>query len=198
MKGLNNPLMGAFSALLLVCASAGAGYLVYGALHPQSAPTPPASAEALPLPAANPAAIVGTRRPDFSLPDYEGRMRRVSEWDGKLLVLNFWATWCPPCLHEIPGFISLQSRYANRGVQFVGVAVDERENVVAFAKEVALNYPSVQHPVATLDLMRAYGNTAGGLPYTVLVSPAGEVLFSRTGTLPEREAEQLILKYLSE
>lgn len=190
--------MGAFSALLLVCVSAGAGYLVYGALHPQSAPTPPASVEAPLLPAARPAAIVGTRRPDFSLPDYEGRMRRVSEWDGKLLVLNFWATWCPPCLHEIPGFISLQSRYANRGVQFVGVAVDERENVVAFAKEVALNYPSVQHPVATLDLMRAYGNTAGGLPYTVLVSPAGEVLFSRAGTLPEREAEQLILKYLSE
>ncbi len=198
MKGLNNPLLGAFGALLLVCASAGAGYLVYGALHPQSKPAPQAPVEASALPVATPAAIVGARRPDFALPDYEGRMRRISEWDGKLLVLNFWATWCPPCLDEIPGFISLQSRYANRGVQFVGVAVDERENVVAFAKEVGLNYPSVQHPVATLDLMRAYGNTAGGLPYTVLVSPAGEILFSRAGTLPEREAEHLILKHLAD
>ena len=198
MKGLNNPLLGAFGALLLVCASAGGGYLVYGALHSQAKPAPQAPVEASTLPVAIPAAIVGTRRPNFALPDYEGRMRRISEWNGKLVVLNFWATWCPPCLDEIPGFISLQSRYANRGVQFVGVAVDERENVVAFAKEVGLNYPSVQHPVATLELMRVYGNTAGGLPYTVLVSPAGEVLFSHAGTLAEREAEQLILKHLSD
>jgi thiol-disulfide isomerase/thioredoxin len=196
VKGLNNPLMGAFSALLLVCASAGAGYLVYGALHPQAKPTPPGTVAAIPLSVASPAAIVGQRRPDFALPDYEGRMRRISEWDGKLVVLNFWATWCPPCVHEIPEFIALQTRYANRGVQFVGVAVDERDNVVAFAQEVGLNYPSFQDPVATLDLMRAYGNTAGGLPYTVLVSPAGEVLFSRAGPLPQREAESLILEHL--
>ena len=198
MKGLNNPLLGAFAALFMVCASAGAGYLVYGALHPRPEPAPRAPFEGSPLPVGSPADIVGARRPDFSLPDYEGRMRQVSEWDGKLLVLNFWATWCPPCLDEIPGFISLQSRYANRGVQFLGVAVDERENVVAFAKEVGLNYPSVQHPVTALHLMRAYGNITGGLPYTVLVSPAGRVLFSRAGTLPEREAEQLILEYLAD
>jgi len=64
-------------------------------------------------------------RPEFWLPDPQGKRHGISEWDGKLLVMNFWATWCPPCLHEIPLFIALQERFRQRNVQFLGIAIDD-------------------------------------------------------------------------
>ncbi|MCP4044224.1 MAG: TlpA family protein disulfide reductase, partial [Gammaproteobacteria bacterium] len=67
----------------------------------------------------------GKPRPEFSLNDLTGTPRRVREWDGRLLFVNFWATWCPPCLREIPTFIELQDRYGSRGLQFLGVAVQD-------------------------------------------------------------------------
>ena len=87
--------------LILAIAAGLGGYWAY-----QHWNTP----EPVPLPAAAPSPdnIIGLRRPDFSLPDLDGQLRRIAEWDGKVLVVNFWATWCPPCRREIPAFIKLQ------------------------------------------------------------------------------------------
>ncbi|HEY5700898.1 MAG TPA: TlpA disulfide reductase family protein [Gammaproteobacteria bacterium] len=188
------PLFRALAVLVVISTSALTGYFAHDLLTGKRQ-----SAASIAPPPAMPAAtadLVGTRRPPFLLPDYLGNTRDVSEWDGRLLVLNFWATWCPPCLHEIPVFISLQAEYAERGLQFVGVAIDERDNVRDYADDVGLNYPSIQHPTATLDLLRTYGNRQGGLPYTVMVGSDGRILFTRLGPLTGEEARALIEKHL--
>jgi len=135
---------------------------------------------------------VAGRRPEFWLPDPGGERHGVSEWDGKLLVINFWATWCSPCLHEIPMFIALQERYKRRGVQFLGIAIDDGENVRAFANEVGLNYPTLHGQLDAIEVMSAYGNKTGGLPFTVLVDPSGNIVARHPGVLDESAITALL------
>lgn len=136
------------------------------------------------------------RRPEFSLPDSDGQVRSISEWDGKLLLVNFWATWCPPCLHEIPVFIELQARYADRGVQFLGIAIDEAENVNAFAEQAGLNYPTLIGQLDAIEITKAFGNRTGGLPFTVVIAPDGEIIARHTGAMSRSQAESVIEKSL--
>jgi len=67
--------------------------------------------------------------PDFNLPDVQGNQHNISEWHGKILIINFWATWCSPCRKEIPEFMALQEQYAAYGLQFIGIAIDDQEPV---------------------------------------------------------------------
>jgi thiol-disulfide isomerase/thioredoxin len=136
------------------------------------------------------------RRPEFWLPDPQGKRHGISEWDGKLLVMNFWATWCPPCLHEIPLFIALQERYRERGVQFLGVAIDDGDAVAAFAERIGLNYPTLHGQLDAIEVMSAYGNNSGGLPFTVFISPAGNIAARHPGVLDEAAATALIEELL--
>ena len=137
-----------------------------------------------------------TPRPEFWLPDVDGRRHGVAEWDGTLLVMNFWATWCPPCLHEIPVFIALQERYADRGVQFLGVAIDDAPKVRAFAEEMGLNYPTLHGQLDAIEVMTAYGNKSGGLPFTVVIDRTGHIVARHPGELNEAEAVRLIEAFL--
>ncbi len=141
-------------------------------------------------------AAVGTRRPDFRLPDLDGVMREAAEWDGKVLVVNFWATWCPPCRREIPDFMALQTQYGERGVQFVGIAVDERDAVVEFVQTLGVNYPTLVGDMAALELGRRFGNTLGALPYTAVVDREGTLVFAKRGELNRQQAEAVILPLL--
>jgi peroxiredoxin len=112
-------------------------------------------------------------RPAFTLPDLSGRQRSITEWDGQVLVVNFWATWCPPCVEEIPELVAVQSRLGDRGLQVIGVAADDLEQIEPFLEEVPVNYP-VLHGVADgFALLEAYGNDRGTLPYTVIVDRDG-------------------------
>lgn len=127
---------------------------------------------------------------DFSLPDLQGQPRWLSEFAGRTVVLNFWASWCGPCLEEMPAFIDLQRRFQDRGVQFLGVAVDEPEAAQALAERLGLNYPSLVGDLEAMEIARGLGNTAGVLPYTVLIDRDGKVRARLAGKADEADLER--------
>lgn len=136
---------------------------------------------------------VAQRLPAFTLPDLEGRERHPEEWAGKVLVVNFWATWCPPCLREIPAFTQLQASYGERGVQFIGIAIDDADKVRAFARRQPLNYPILLGDMQGDALSRQLGNRIGSLPYTVVVDAKGEVRDKRFGEYERDDLEKVLI-----
>jgi len=122
-------------------------------------------------------------RPEFSLPDLHGKMRNIKEWDNNYTVINFWATWCPPCREEIPEFIALQKEYAASKLQFIGVAIDNEASVQQFALEMGMNYPSLIAGMPGIELAKQYGNSMGALPFSVIVNPEGRIIAQQIGIL---------------
>ena len=139
-------------------------------------------------------ALVGTLRPAFSLADRFGLRHNISEWDGRVVALNFWASWCGPCRREIPMFIDLQQRYGSRGLQFVGIAVDRDPEVAAFLGRLRIefNYPLLIGTDEAISVARAYGNDLGILPYTVLIDRTGHIAHLQFGEFERADAERLI------
>jgi peroxiredoxin len=136
------------------------------------------------------------RRPDFVLPDIEGRQRAISEWDGQVVVLNFWGSWCPPCLKEIPIFNALQREHGPAGLQFVGVAIDRPEDARRFAAESDLAYPSMVGVADAMAVGERYGNAEGVVPYTVLIDRDGVIRHRLRGEVSRGQLEPLILALL--
>ncbi|MCC7080538.1 MAG: TlpA family protein disulfide reductase [Burkholderiales bacterium] len=130
------------------------------------------------------------------LNDPAGVPQPMAQWQGKVLVVNFWATWCPPCLKEIPEFIRLQQRYGPKGVQFVGIAIDDSAQVVAFMAEHAMNYPVLMAKREGLDLARAAGNRVGALPFTVVIDRQGKAAHVELGVLDEHRLAPLLDRLL--
>lgn len=122
-------------------------------------------------------------RPEFYLPDLQGEPRNIKEWDGKYIVLNFWATWCPPCLKEIPEFIAIQKEYGEFNLQFIGVAIDNEVSVNQFALEMGMNYPNLVAEMQGIELARQYGNAMGALPFSVIINPEGQIITRQVGLL---------------
>ena len=120
----------------------------------------------------------------------------MSEWDGKVLVVNFWATWCPPCRKEIPEFIALQKEYGPRGLQFVGLALDDADRVRNFAATMKVNYPLLVGDDPVYAAASAYGNKAGVLPFTAIIDRQGRVIYTHAGELTREEAESVLLPLL--
>ncbi len=149
-----------------------------------------------PAPQANTQDMMGMPSPDFSLMDVSGQSRNVSEWQGKVLVINFWATWCPPCLEEIPHFIDLQDKYGDQGLQFLGIALEEVDAVTSFASEIGINYPLLVGEQEVIKLAGKFGNRIGGLPYTVILDRSGNINFIKQGPISVSEAEQVITSLL--
>jgi thiol-disulfide isomerase/thioredoxin len=128
-----------------------------------------------------------TRLPALSYPDLNGKPRAISEWQDKVLVLNFWATWCPPCREETPLFVALQDEYRERGVQFVGLAIDDLEAVQTFVDTYGVEYPVLIGDIDAVDVSRRLGNRFSGLPYTVIVAPGGEIVIRHAGGLTREQ-----------
>jgi thiol-disulfide isomerase/thioredoxin len=122
----------------------------------------------------------------------DDKVQPFEQWRGKVLVVNFWATWCGPCREEIPGFIQFQERYRADGVQFVGVAIDQKERVVPYAKEMGINYPIVVGGVETLEFARQLGNHASVLPFTLVIDRAGKVSSALAGIIRPDKLETLL------
>lgn len=116
------------------------------------------------------------QRPAFSLPDLDGNERSIAEWDGQVVVLNFWGSWCPPCVNEMPMFMELQEQYGEQGLQFVGVAIDRKEEARQFYEELSVNYPSLIGVHEANEIGAQYGNEMGTLPYTVVIGRDGSIV----------------------
>ena len=133
---------------------------------------------------ASPAAIQAAR-----FADSDGKPHTLAEYAGKVVVVNFWATWCTPCREEMPGFVKLQERWRGRGVQFVGLAQDPAPKVAAFRTELGINYPLWIGEGEVMDLSRRLGNRQGVLPHTVLLDSQGRVIESKIGKFDEDALE---------
>ena len=136
-----------------------------------------------------PFAATSGKLPEFSLPDLDGKPRRHDEWLGKVLVVNFWATWCPPCRSEMPTFIEFQQRYGAQGVQFIGVAIDDPEAVRDFAKVYGINFPVLLGGQDGIELARAMGNRFDTLPYSAVFDRQGNNVHTRGGLFTEQALE---------
>ena len=124
--------------------------------------------------------------------DVDGQQRNISEWQGKTLVLNFWATWCTPCREEIPAFVELQEQYGNDGLQFIGIALQEAEEIRDFLQEFNVNYPSLVGSADAIKVAKQLGNDIGALPYTVFIHHDGTISFTHRGPLLKSDAEKVI------
>ncbi len=119
----------------------------------------------------------------FAYPDIDGKMQDVEQWRGKIMVINFWASWCGPCLKEIPEFIALQNEYADKNVQFIGIAIEDREPVAEYLQRVKVNYPVLVAGDAGSVLARQWGNIINAVPFTVIVNPQGQIVHRQPGEL---------------
>ncbi len=129
---------------------------------------------------------------DRPLADLDGRTRYLREWQGKNLLVNFWATWCAPCREEIPLLQSTWDRYRDRGIEVIGVAFDEENPVKAFRDELKIRYELLLAFDDPFSLLSLSGNEVGGLPHSVLLDVNGNVLASHTGILTQVLLEELI------
>ena len=124
---------------------------------------------------------------DFSFPDIHGQQQSVSQWQGKILVINFWATWCPPCLKEIPEFIQLQQSYQDRDVQFIGIAVEDRQPVADYLQSININYPILIAGDAGSRLSLQLGNIISAVPFTVILNAQGQIIHRQPGELSKEQ-----------
>lgn len=129
--------------------------------------------------------------------DLGGRPGSINDWRGRVVIVNFWASWCPPCREEIPGLISIQRQFAAKGVQVVGIAVDSVENARTSAAELKIDYPVLIAGIEVIDLTRKLGNRAGALPYTVILNREGKVIATHLGLISEADLARLITPYSS-
>ncbi len=135
---------------------------------------------------------VSQPRPDFTLPDMDGVPRPISDWDGKVLAINFWATWCAPCVREMPAFNALQQEYGERGLQFIGVAMDDQAAITGFMKKIPIQFPVLVGEDAAMEIAIRYGDEVGILPYTVIVDRQGRIAYVRYGELTPEMARPVI------
>ena len=127
-----------------------------------------------------------------SLVDLAGRPRRLSEWRDRILVCNFWATWCAPCREEIPLLMAAREKYAPLGLEIVGIAIDNRPKVVDFSASFKISYPILLAEADGLDMMRKLGNSVGGLLYTVVADRQGAVLYRKLGAFHPGDLDPIL------
>lgn len=168
--------------IALAVASAGTGLMLSLWLRPQTA-FPPGHVEPMYL-------AVGDLREDIMLPDREGRSRRLSEWDGKLVLLNFWASWCGPCREEMPLLDRARARHADKGLEVIGIAAEDAGPALAWLAMHPVAYPIlIDEPGTGSDVSLRFGNQRSVLPYNVLIGRDGRILATKIGGFDEAGLE---------
>ena len=131
-----------------------------------------------------------------SFPDEDGKLQALKQWQGKIIVLNFWATWCPPCREEMPELSTLNEKYQNKNVIFLGVSTDDLDLVKEFSKETKVSYPLLAADMAGNDLAFSLGNNQDVLPYTVIIKADGTVAKTYFGRLSMPQLEETLNKLI--
>jgi len=145
------------------------------------------------VPEASPSAVTpATKLYAITLPDLQGRPQRVEQWRGKVLVINFWATWCAPCREEIPVFVEMQQKYGAQGLQFVGISIDQADKTSDFSANFKINYPTLIGTFDSVEVSRQAGNIRRALPFTVVLNRQGEVVTTELGGLTQQRLETII------
>lgn len=129
-------------------------------------------------------------------PDLQGRPQPFKQWEGRVLVVNYWATWCGPCRDEIPDLVRLQGRLAQEAVTIVGLAIDQTEPVRSFVEEFSIGYPILVGGFPALDSARAAGNTYAVLPFTVIIDRQGRIAEAHLGRISAERLETMIRQAL--
>jgi thiol-disulfide isomerase/thioredoxin len=174
----------ALAAIVVGSAAAGAAFFLYQQRREQ--------AEAPPLATQAPVAALVDTVPQFRLADRDGTPRSLADWDGKARIVNFWATWCAPCRREIPLLKKLQRDHGAEGFQVVGIAVDFRDKVLAYAEEMQIDYPILIGEQDALDAAAAFGIDVIGFPFTIFTDTKGRVVAAHMGELTEPEAALIL------
>jgi thiol-disulfide isomerase/thioredoxin len=170
--------------------------VVSAAIEPSTEPTP-ADASTTPAPATAVAAVVPDTLPQFELADRDGKKRKLGDWAGQPLVVNYWATWCGPCRREIPLLNELRAERSRQKVEIIGIAVDFREDVLKYAAETTISYPLLIGEEDGLAAVKAMGVEQAAFPFTIFADSKQRILALKVGELHRDEAE-LILDLIAE
>ena len=122
----------------------------------------------------------------------EGKPANSDDWRGKILVVNFWASWCPPCVEEMPTLDKIAQEYASKNVLIVGIGIDSPSNIREFLEKTPVSYPIVIGGLEGSNLAKQMGNSQGALPYTVIVNQNGKAVFTKLGKISEEELKKAI------
>lgn len=164
------------TAIVLVCVFAGAWIIQ------EYREAPPAE----PLPSA----VVTL--PDFTLPDLDDRQRSITEWSGRSLIINFWATWCAPCRREMPLLQSLQDERTDDSLQVIGVALDKLADAKRFVVQIKATYPVLYGEDDGTAVAESFGDDFIGLPFSAFVAPDGQILALVSGELLTDDLHRLV------
>ena len=134
---------------------------------------------------------------NISFPDLQGHSQAFKKWQGKVLVLNFWATWCPPCREEMPELSAMQDQYKNQNLVIIGLSTDDLDKTKEFIKTAPVSYSILAGDMSAMNLAETLGNNRGILPYTVIVDTKGAVVKTFFGRVNQALLEKEIIPLLN-
>jgi peroxiredoxin len=138
------------------------------------------------------------RVPEFRLPNTTGEVIDSSSWAGKVLVLNFWATWCPPCLRELPQLDEVKRSHSEDELQIVGIAVDKKDDVERFLTEHPVSFPILLGDLDAIEMSRRLGNRLQGLPFTAIFDHRGNRVYGQAGEMTHTSLSELLNSLIAE
>ena len=133
----------------------------------------------------------------LELPDPDGSLQSMTQWRGKVLVVNFWATWCQPCREEIPALLRIAKKHAGKNIQIIGIAVDSADKVKQFAEEFTIDYALLIGGLESIELSRQLGNRASALPFTAVLDHSGTLVRTHLGQISEQDLESILAPLLA-